>query len=1186
MVQSSEILGKLQQTLPRDVWMSIEAAMPDIITSNSGRKSQKNLLREVNRIVIDTSIKRNNATLLNVLPEIADEETENLFSQVVNQYTNTKEDLWFKSIFSLSEKLGKKSNQSRIFAKLARDLIDKGVSRSDPQFIQDGMTILQKISFRKYRSDIMIDIIPLLIVWAITTRDKTYIYTSLELIEEIGDISKRAVLHSELAKALATIAVLEKDRLSFFDSINQATAIHQKNRRHDCLAFIIEKGSKSIFGREMADVPLFITNFQKVPHEAYLEIIGALTEQMLDRVKDKNLILETLQTLCKNNPSVTEILVLDLLKKAERSGDPWYLSSALNLQQHLLKSEPYPIRELVRAGIAVAKNAQNMQILLDLVPLIDENGERTISSRIYLQFTQIMLIYNDFGSALEVFEKISPEIEGTPHYADTLTHLLKTGVLNDKIPQLNTLILTRINPKVVNASIARAVTELCKEAPPEEIIHHIPSITDLLTFHPRLDIILLDCVKTLVDRGFLDAHDPDILINLADTIGDQSIKERAISLIVIKIAKIGVHARNRDLLQRAVGLTCEIEGQDTRSAALSSIIDEAAILAAQQGDLDLLLRMKIWSSSLLEPDLATYALANIIDGIIKYALDKRSAEALEEASRIAQEVNDPALKTQLLEKIAEGFVKIGCILLQDPLYPRHENRITSVITPFERGMDIIKKNNKSHQLSLKIACFIDIIISYSQSNENPDYAVMLALYASEISNAYERDAMMARITSSMRDNIPHTGSTDPYEIMANHLFRNDISKTNPVVLNLIYQILQKIHDPYVRFSGLCNLADSSIKLGDIERARQLMDQIHDNIGSLSAEYQKILILADMATIYSDIDPKNAAMYLHQGILLLDKIEPEKMSEVRRQIVLSIVRLNSVAPENTWIQVALDVVQKITDPREYISSLIAVYTMFGHDKEQCNNLLNIMALATEKIPSPYERASIIIDLVPLALQGDNIEISLSLLAQAEGQSRKINIQYTADIIRENITQFYLVLYQKYKNKNLLDLANRVIRTIDNEEVRIHHLLQTGQKEPVDETSRYMKIKILSEKMLRDNTHSSQIVSLEHLVRSVADRGKEALFFCDLAIFFKRAGEGKLAQRMIQAAIKEARIIRPLSRRSYVMCDIALKIYASGSDESAHEILDYAIDSATNIRQASVRDEVFDELGLAIKIMQGM
>ena len=1185
MVQSSEILGKLQQALPRDVWMSIESAIPDV-TLNAGRKSQKNILREINRIVIDISIKRNDATLLNELPEISEEETEDLFSQIINQYISTKDERWFNPIFSLSEKMGKKSNQSRIFARLARDLIDKGVSRSDPRFIHDGMIVLQKISFRKYRSEIMIDIIPLLIVWAITTRDQELIYTSLELIEEIGDISKRAVLHSELAKALATIAVLEKDRSSFFDSINQATGIHQKNRRHDCLVFIIEKGSRSIFGREMADVPLFITNFQKIPHDAYLEIISALTEQMLDRVKDKSLILETLQTLCKNNPSVTEILVLDLLKKAERSGDPWFLSSALDLQRHLLKSEPYPVRELVRAGISVAKNTKNMHILVDLVPLIDENLEPVVSSRIYLQFSQIMLTFDDFSSALGIFEKISQDMESTPLYADTLTHLLKKGILNDRIPLINTSLLARVSLKVVNAAIARTITELCKEASSDEIIPHIPSIIDLLTLHPRRDHILLESITLLVDRGFLDNCNPDILIHLTDTISDQSIKERAISLIVIKIAKIGVHARNRDLLQRAVGLTCEIEGQDTRSAALSSIIDEAAILAAQQGDLDLLLRMKVWSSSLLEPKLATYALANIIDGIIKYAIDQQSAGALEEAARITEDVNDPALKTHLLEKIAEGFVKIGCILLQDPLYPTDGNQITSVLSPFERGMDIIKKNSKSHQISLKIACFIDIIISYSQSKDNPDYAVMLALYASEIANTYERDAMMARIISSMRDNIPHSGTTDPYEIMANHLFRNDISKTNPVVLDLIFQILQRIHDPYVRFSGLCNLTDASIKLGDIERARQLMDQIHNDIRNLSTEYQQIMILADMATIYSDIDPKTASIYLNQGILLLELVEPEKTSEVRRQIVLAIVRVNSVAPDSKWIQVALDVVQKITDPIEYISSLVAVYNMFSHDKDQCNNLLKIMAATVEKIPSPYERASTIIDLVPLALQNDNIEISLSLLVKADSLSRKINIQYIADIIRENMAQIYLVLYQRGKDKKFLDLANRIVHTIENDEIRIHHLQQTGQKEPIDENSRYMKIKALSEKMLRENSHSSQITSLEHLVRSVADRGKEALFFCDLAIFFKREGEGRLAQRMIQCAVKEARIIRPLSRRSYVMCDIALKIYASGSHEAAQEILDYAIDSATNIRQASVRDEVFDELGLAIKIMQGM
>jgi len=75
-------------------------------------------------------------------------------------------------------------------------------------------------------------------------------------------------------------------------------------------------------------------------------------------------------------------------------------------------------------------------------------------------------------------------------------------------------------------------------------------------------------------------------------------------------------------------------------------------------------------------------------------------------------------------------------------------------------------------------------------------------------------------------------------------------------------------------------------------------------------------------------------------------------------------------------------------------------------------------------------------------------------------------------------------------------------------------------------------------------------------------------------------------MLQCAVKEARIIRPLSRRAYVMCDIAMKISSAGCEKAAQGILDLAIDAATNIRQSSIRDDVFDELGLAIKIIQEM
>jgi hypothetical protein len=47
-----------------------------------------------------------------------------------------------------------------------------------------------------------------------------------------------------------------------------------------------------------------------------------------------------------------------------------------------------------------------------------------------------------------------------------------------------------------------------------------------------------------------------------------------------------------------------------------------------------------------------------------------------------------------------------------------------------------------------------------------------------------------------------------------------------------------------------------------------------------------------------------------------------------------------------------------------------------------------------------------------------------------------------------------------------------------------------------------------------------------------------------------------------------------------------MYAAGYENVAQDILDSAIDAATNIRQSILREDVFNELGLAIRVMQGM
>jgi len=1185
MVKPTEIIDKIQQALSPDDWKIVRDSIDDL-HQTWGRQAKKTIVSDLNHLLVDTAIKSNNPALLYALPSIPSNELDALFSSILGQFIKTKNDAWLKSLLFLSDILDKKSYQSRVFALIARDLIEAGVSHSDPSFIEQGMIMLERISFRKYRSDIMIDIIPLLIVWSITTRDEKRLRSSLSLIEDISDISKRAVLHSELAKAIATIAVLERNRPLFIESIKIASDIHQKIRRQNCVNLIIENGIKSAFSRELSDIAEFIRNFEDSNSDKQLEIISAQVDQLLEREKDKKKIAKILQSLCEALPFVTGTLIIDLLRKAEQSGDIWYLESAMTLQQLEKNPDKYPIREIIKAGISVSRHSNEINMLSELVPIIEKNCNTEYLSRVYFQFSQIIVSSGDFESALDIFGKVNHESENISSYTDCLINLLITGVKKNSIAKINSSILQTIPVEISYNAIYQAVIKISKDSSFDEIIPHIHSMKDLILLHPRRDSLFLECITLLVDRGILNTHEPDILIKLADSIKELSLKERAISSIVIKIAQIGVQRKNRDFLQRAVGLTCQINGQKTRSATLSRIIDEAAILAAQQGDLDLLLRMKEWSNSLLEKDLAVFAMANIIEGIIKYSIDNRSPEALEKAYIIAQDIDEPALKTQLLERIAKCFIEIGCILLKEPLIQSRTQEVSTTVPPFERALEIIKKSVKPQQISLKIAGLIDVIISYSKTSDNPDFIIPLAIYSVEISNALERDAMMSRIISNLNEDTPLHGSTDPYEIMAYLLQRSERARSNPITINLMYRVLHLIQDPYNRLTGLLNLADSAFKSGDTKHSSEILKEVFDSLQNLTTEYQKVIVLADLTTLFCHIDKKMAKNCLDAGIQILETAEFPNSTIARRQIIFAIVSLNTTTPDNSFVNVAFNIVSKIKEPVDYINSLIAMSRMVSHDSDQCAELLTLMVEAAEKIPSPYERASIILDIVPFSLQCSKDEAFLPLLKKADTLTKHINIQYIADTIRDNVAQTYSMLYTTRNNKKYFSYAIDTTKTITDDELRHHRFMQLGQKESHEIPSHYSKIRAVSEKIIDDGAHPNQIASLERIIRSVADRGKEAIFFCDLSILFRREGNRKLSKRMMQSAIKEAQIIRPLSRRAYVMCDIAMKSHAAGCESAAQDVLDCAIDAATNIRQSTLRDEVFDELGHAIKIMQGI
>ncbi len=376
---------------------------------------------------------------------------------------------------------------------------------------------------------------------------------------------------------------------------------------------------------------------------------------------------------------------------------------------------------------------------------------------------------------------------------------------------------------------------------------------------------------------------------------------------------------------------------------------------------------------------------------------------------------------------------------------------------FSRGLDIIKNDIKSPQISLKIAGIIDIIITNSSTSSNPDFIIPLAMYAAEIRNTFERDAMMSRIISSLQTDLVHPSSTDPYEIMAYLLQRSEAARTDPDVIDLISRVLQMIGDPYIRLSGLAGLADSLLQLRDLPRAQKVLEEISAGLEHLPAEYQKVLLLSDLAILYCRIDPARASECLRNGIARLESVEFDRQAVARRQIVLAVVRLNAVMPESGYIDTALQVVRKISDPIEYINSLIAIFGMVRAEPLRGKELLLYMTEAVEKISSPYEKVSILLDIIPLAIQSTADDTPARLLRKAEILTKRINIQYIADRMRDNIARIYFMLAEKSGDQKHIASAIATIRTLNDDEIRQDRLMKAGYPETYEIPPQYVKIR---------------------------------------------------------------------------------------------------------------------------------
>ncbi|WP_292519857.1 hypothetical protein [Methanoculleus sp.] len=1179
-----QIKQKINSAISSGDLRELEKVVSDISETQT-RKEKKSLYEQMNAALVDAAFKDNQPELLSQLIEPTKDEVLDLARRAATLYSQNKDEAWFGAIFTLVDKLDRKSHQSDILAGISRDLVQAGVDTGDLHFIEKGGEAFDKISIRKYRSAILSDIIPLFIQYGQKYQNVEIMQNALHILSEIGDISKQSQLHADVARAIAGSGIEAGNIDLVIRGLSSATEINQKIRRTNSIADIVDATWKSSLKKDISDVERIIDSLSGIPEERLTEVLAILTEQLLDRQRDKKQVYTKLLKLDDEKPWAGQTLVIELLKKAERSGERWFLEKAFEFNARGGVETQLPIEEIVLSGIAVVEKSGNPTILLDITPLIDESCDPTKAAHLYRQITDALSRMGDFYHAIEVMKKASTSAQRiNAQFFDTSVRLIKEGVRRDEIELVRENILATLEIDIADSLVHQAVTDFCKEYDFDEVVRHIPAIKELVRPHHAQDTLLFECNNILIERGFVRQKDPSALVDLVSQIGEQTLREQAISTIVVEMARIGVARKDRDLLRRATGLTCEIMDQQARAEALGGIVDQAAILAVEDGDLDLLHGMRVLASSLLERDYCLFAMGKVIHGLIMYGIEQLSLRALDEATQILSQITDPSLQRQLIDPLIEGYIRVGSLQTADQLSRGKARVFEDMMEPFEIALTLLKTNTPREEVSIKIASYVDIMLEYTQVYRSPIFAVPMTLFSLEIEGEYERTAMIQRILTFFTDYVKEFDSADPYEVTAYLLEGVEGATAASPVLELMYHLLEHTGDVYARYSGMYRIVSAYSVLGNEERAEMIIRRLHETIGTISEPSIRVIMLSDLAGLMAGIDHDAARNYLTEAQGMLEFVGPEQEAFVRKNLIYAARSLNIVNRQETDVDWAIAQVSGIEDPVEYVDALAAVFDMVS-EPAQRKEILSAMCHTVVNIPSPYIRLSMLFDVAQFAeTYGDEVEID-ELLDGMERTAGYIQIPFITAMTRQRMAQMLFSLYRKSGKPVSQQRAIDLVSTIDDDRIRYNLMVQLEQAMPQSwKNTVYGRILDCRDKIRSGDYTTKDMVTLDRAIRAAPDRAKRATYYTELYLIARGATQHEVADRMLLCALEEARIIRPLSRRAFVLGDMACRIYAERYEDRSKEILDMAVSEALNIRDSTIRDEVYDELDMSMRIIQ--
>jgi methyl-accepting chemotaxis protein len=446
--------------------------------------------------------------------------------------------------------------------------------------------------------------------------------------------------------------------------------------------------------------------------------------------------------------------------------------------------------------------------------------------------------------------------------------------------------------------------------------------------------------------------------------------------------------------------------------------------------------------------------------------------------------------------------------------------------------------------------------------------------------------MLRRIITNVNSSYDSADSSDPYEIMAYLLQSDRGMRSVPFVMELTNRLIDQISNPAVRLSELCALATAYHMIENDDAARAILSEIRSSIDSLPDTFQRVAVHAEIAAISAPFAREIAEDSLDYAIEYISSIDEDQRSPVGEQIVRAIVRLNHAGVKSATIKRAMEIAKEIKDFLHYVNALIVLLRIAHITPTEQGRIVSLIEKILPQVASPYDKAQRYLAIVPLIEELEGGDRPLRILEIVQSLAKSITIPFISGLIWRRIIQRYLMLSSRRADFSLRQKAVQMASEIEDVTIRTQLLADLGIPDLHQRYTPFKKILASAKKISCDELNLHQISMLDHAVQQIKDRGEKATYYCELAVLFRNADLNAMSERMLKAALTEAGIVRPLTRRAHIFCNIALKVYATGNEKRGKEIYDLAIEAATNIRQYSLRDKVFEDLGMAMNVVQGL